>query len=364
MPPLACGSTVAFLLFGPGRTVTLAVLVVAAFSGGAWAVWRHVEKHVEGSPDYLVSVEQITITPQPEWVRSDVRAEAFRTASPPDRPLSSLDDGLAQRIYMAFMLHPWVAKATVTKRAGARVERRYRLSPAGLHGGGCQRHRRSICCRSMAKACGCPARTSRRSRRSRIPAWPASIAGRSSPWGIPGAMPAVVDGAAIAAALLPVWQQLKLYRIQPAAQASSPGGPQGRPTSFTRVRARGSSGAVQPAAPPRANRPRKKGGPARAVCGGPRKSRRRTAAGCPQDPAGRSSEADERASLTTGLLASGEALNVRGGRRQFAAGGKFFAENGKVVRGFDANANNARRNANHRDGDLIPNQDSFPRFSR
>ena len=109
------------LLFGPGRTFTLAVLVVAAFSGGAWAVWRHVEKHVENSRDYLVSVEQITITPPPEWVRSDVRAEAFRTASPPDRPLSSLDDGLAQRICMAFLLHPWVAKATVTKRAGRRV---------------------------------------------------------------------------------------------------------------------------------------------------------------------------------------------------------------------------------------------------
>ncbi len=106
------------MLFGPGRTCTLAVLVVAVFSGGAWAVWRHVEKHVEASPDYLLTAQQITITPQPEWVRSDVRAEAFRTACPPDRPLSSLDDGLSQRIYMAFMLHPWVAKATVTKRAG------------------------------------------------------------------------------------------------------------------------------------------------------------------------------------------------------------------------------------------------------
>ena len=114
------------MLFGPGRTATLAVLLVAGFSGGAWAVWRHVEKHVENSPEYLVSVEQITITPPPEDLqkivdRRDVRAEAFRTASQPDRPLSSLDDGLVERLAMAFRVHPWVAKATVTKRAGGRV---------------------------------------------------------------------------------------------------------------------------------------------------------------------------------------------------------------------------------------------------
>ena len=110
------------LMFGPGRTITLAVFVLAVFAGGTVAVWRHVEKHVEGSADYRVGLEQIKITPQPEWVRCDVRAEAFRTASPPDRPLSILDDSLAERIRTAFMLHPWVASATVKKRAGARVD--------------------------------------------------------------------------------------------------------------------------------------------------------------------------------------------------------------------------------------------------
>ena len=43
--------------------------------------------------------------------------------------------------FMAFLLHPWVAKATVTKRAGAQGECRHCLSPARLHGGGCQRFR-------------------------------------------------------------------------------------------------------------------------------------------------------------------------------------------------------------------------------
>ena len=64
------------------------------------------------------------------------------------------------------------------------------------------------------------------------------------------------------------------------------------------------------------------------------------------------------------------ALSVRHGDsvhrvyRRFAAGGKLFAKNGETVRGVDADANNARRNANHRDGDIIPNQDFFPGFSR
>jgi len=64
------------------------------------------------------------------------------------------------------------------------------------------------------------------------------------------------------------------------------------------------------------------------------------------------------------------ALDVGGGgyvgwvHRQFVAGGKFFAENGKAVGRFDANANDPRRNANHRDGDFVPNQDLLPGFSR
>ena len=210
-------------LFGPGRTVTLAVLVLAAFSGGVWAVWRHVEKHVEGSRDYLVSVQQITITPQPEWVRSDVRAEAFRIAAgPPDRPLSILDDRLAERICNAFKVHPWVAKAAVTKRAGGvNVDIVYRRPvcvvevPNGsavdllpVDGDGVwlpgedfsQKQKESYPCLAGADH-----------RPIERPIQPVG-----HPWGDAR----VIDGASIAAALLPVWQQLKLYRIQTAGVLS------------------------------------------------------------------------------------------------------------------------------------------------
>ena len=51
------------LLFGPGRTATLSVLILAVFIGGTWAVWRRVEKHVVSSPDYLITLPHIAITP-------------------------------------------------------------------------------------------------------------------------------------------------------------------------------------------------------------------------------------------------------------------------------------------------------------
>ncbi len=242
------------LLFGPGRTVTLAVLVVAGFSGGAWAVWRHVEKHVENSRDYLVSVDQITITPPPEWVRSDVRAEAFRTASSPDRPLSNLDDGLAQRIYSAFMLHPWVAKATVTKRAGGRVH----VDVV---------YRRPVCMVEVANGSAVdllpvdgegvwlPGEDFSQKQKESYPCLAGIDHRPIQPVGHAWGDARVVDGAAIAAVLLPFWQQLKLYRIQAAAPASSPGDRGPTYELYTRAGTRihwgsasGSAGSVEPSA--------------------------------------------------------------------------------------------------------------------
>ncbi len=208
------------MLFGPGRTVTLAVLVVAAFIGGTWAVWRYVERHVENSRDYLISVEQITITPRPEWVRSDVRAEAFRTASPPDRPLSSLDNGLAQQIGNAFKVHPWVAKATVTvKTAWVNVDLVYR---------------RPVCMVELVngsvtellpvdgEGVWLPGEDFSQKQKESYPCLVGVDQRPIQPVGNVWGDTRVVEGASIAAALLPVWQQLKLYRIQ-TAQSPSPG---------------------------------------------------------------------------------------------------------------------------------------------
>ena len=206
-------------LVGPGRTLTLVMLLVTGFTGGAWAVWRHVEKHVEGSPDYLVRIEQIAITPPPEWVRGNVRAEAFHNAASPDRPLSLLDDNLTERIHIAFMLHPWVAKATVAKSAGARI--RVDIE-----------YRRPACMVEVAsgqavellpvdsQGVWLPGEDFSPKQKEGYPCLAGIDRRPIQPVGHAWGDARVTDGASIAVALQPVWQQLKLYRIQCLPQAA------------------------------------------------------------------------------------------------------------------------------------------------
>ncbi len=215
--PSGLWRTLVFLA-GPGRTFTLAVLLVTGFTSGAWAVWRRVEKHVANSPDYIVRIEQIAVTPPPDWIRSDVRAEAFHNITSSDRPLSLLDDDLAERIQIAFMLHPWVAKATVTKSAGARV--RVDIQ-----------YRRPACMVEVAagqtvellpvdsQGVWLPGEDFSQKQKESYPCLAGIDRRPIQPVGHAWGDPRVIDGAAVAAVLQPVWQQLKLYRIQCVTQA-------------------------------------------------------------------------------------------------------------------------------------------------
>ena len=66
--------------------------------------------------------ERIATTPQPAWIHGDVRGDVLSTLSP-DRPLSLLDDNLAEHVVSRFRLHPWVAKVNrVQKYHPARVK--------------------------------------------------------------------------------------------------------------------------------------------------------------------------------------------------------------------------------------------------
>lgn len=112
---------------GRGLLVTaigLTGLVVLGVAGGWHLVWREVGDYVLSSEGYVVTLDQIEIapsTPPPEWIKTDIREEAFRSVSL-DRPLSIMDDDLTERVANAFSLHPWVAKVPlVTKHHPARV---------------------------------------------------------------------------------------------------------------------------------------------------------------------------------------------------------------------------------------------------
>lgn len=108
-------------LRGPGRPVVLVALLAAGLVGVWCALWygAGVGKYVRSW--YAVDQNQVEITPLPDWIHTDVRAEVFRDGSL-DGQLSYLDDDLTERIYNAFSLHPWIAKVVRVRKHWARVK--------------------------------------------------------------------------------------------------------------------------------------------------------------------------------------------------------------------------------------------------
>jgi hypothetical protein len=192
------------------------VVVVAGFIVAAILVWRHVAPHVRASRQYALTLDQVYVTPPPPWIHSDVRAEVFRSASL-DPPLSMLQDGLADRIRKAFAMHPWVAgvgEVTMVSRhppARVDVELVYRQPvcmvevPDGLlpvdAEGVLLPHGDLDFSPIEKQSYPCLAGIDTRPMRP-----------EGQPWGDGR----VLDGAQIAAAFGPAWQQLKLSRIQPS----------------------------------------------------------------------------------------------------------------------------------------------------
>jgi hypothetical protein len=115
----------AWLLYRPaGRLAAAALILLIVAPLATWGVWRRFGPRLIESADYVLSAEQIELSPPlatAGWIRRDLRAEALRDASL-DRPLVITDDDLAARIHQAFSLHPCVARVDrVTKHYPARV---------------------------------------------------------------------------------------------------------------------------------------------------------------------------------------------------------------------------------------------------
>ena len=104
------------------RKLLTVIVVVAALGAGAYAIWQSVRPHVLASPHYQIQLDAVAVTPQPTWIRSDVKAEVVRDAEL-NGPLSVLDEDLARRMHQAFASHPWVAQVVrVTKLPAARLQ--------------------------------------------------------------------------------------------------------------------------------------------------------------------------------------------------------------------------------------------------
>ncbi|MBN1587901.1 MAG: hypothetical protein JW888_00135, partial [Pirellulales bacterium] len=125
------------ILTGPGRTVTLALLIVALLSGTFWVLWHQIDNELLASDQYQVNIDDLEISPLPDWIRTDPRRQAFGYLNNLGGPLSIIDDDATHRVADAFSIHPWVEQVIqVTKHYPARicVKLKYRRPVCMVHG--------------------------------------------------------------------------------------------------------------------------------------------------------------------------------------------------------------------------------------
>lgn len=119
------------LLKSPITMVVLWPLILLIVSLSAWNYWgrEHVAVRFHG-----LAPEKIKISPQPEYVRSDIVQAVYRDTAM--QGLSLLDQQATTKIASAFSLHPWVRKVIgVRKLPGGEIDvrLRYRSPVAMVH---------------------------------------------------------------------------------------------------------------------------------------------------------------------------------------------------------------------------------------
>jgi hypothetical protein len=93
-------------------------LIVVGLGVGAHFLWKRDGPQIARDSHYLLTSENIQITPPPPWIRTDIKSQALRDSGLVGTH-SLLDEGdsLPRRVKDAFEFHPWVA-------AVKRIERR------------------------------------------------------------------------------------------------------------------------------------------------------------------------------------------------------------------------------------------------
>jgi len=94
-----------------GRRVLVIMCLLVAGVAAAVAVWRRVRAHVAAQPEYLVSVDDVEITPVPPWIHTDIKAEVIHEAGL-NKNLSILDEHVPELLSEAFGLDPWVERVS------------------------------------------------------------------------------------------------------------------------------------------------------------------------------------------------------------------------------------------------------------
>ncbi|HUY32216.1 MAG TPA: hypothetical protein VMV69_05500 [Pirellulales bacterium] len=201
------------------RGLLLATLAAGLLGAAGYAIWQSVREHVYQSSHYHLSLDDIFVTPQPEWIRADIKSEVVRDASVAG-PLSLLDQRLLERLREAFALHPWVAQVErVSKRSPARVEvdliYRRPVCMVQVPGGLFPVDVEGVL---LLTADFSPLEASRYPRLSGIPL------STAPPPGVRWPDERVLGGAEIAAALRDVWHEMEMHHIQLTLTSADDGG--------------------------------------------------------------------------------------------------------------------------------------------
>jgi len=105
---------------GFARLLTMATVAVLLIVGllASWNRWGPVATSGSG---YRLQAKSIELTPQPAWIRSDVKEEVMVQGSLANMPV--LDHQLTINVARAFELHSWVERVErVQKRPGPQVQ--------------------------------------------------------------------------------------------------------------------------------------------------------------------------------------------------------------------------------------------------
>ncbi len=106
-------------------------LLMAAVALSALMFWPEIERHLpdlRSRAEYQLSWSDITTTPAGRWVPPDLVSQIQKRSGLPD-PLPVLDDGLVEKLAVAFAQHPWVAEVTSVAKTGpqsVKVQMSYR----------------------------------------------------------------------------------------------------------------------------------------------------------------------------------------------------------------------------------------------
>lgn len=191
---------------------------LAVFIGLAVAGWKRWGPTIVASPAYVLSEEQIEVTPQPPYIHGNVKAEAIRAGGLAGA--SILDPKLTEKVQHAFAVHTWVASVKrVTKHHPARVvvELEYRRPAAMVEV--MQGNQSGLLPVDAYGVLLPPEDFSMNQVRHYL----RIVVGGTppeGPVGTPWGDARVEAAASIAVALEPCWQKLQLYRVALATSAA------------------------------------------------------------------------------------------------------------------------------------------------